>query len=247
MLQFGYGIDLAEDLNYASIICLELTNKIRFAKTGAIRKFKDIHYPDLQNLLLNDLFHKNFPTYCCVDYTSEKSFSEQLEAALNPLFLAVNTPHHYKWRYVEPVKFTQDSKLAMKQNSRRFMEGDDPIFKWPEKEECDPRTWALIEELKEQLQREAASPSQSGKWSFLKPEGFDNDLAIGFELALWGARNKYKPQASFSSQRPIIKSGSFSNYSESMTKEELVHENMKKRFAKFGGFEVTDVKVDLPK
>jgi len=48
---FGYGIDLAENLNYASIICLELKEKVRFVKSGAIRKFKDIPYPEIKNLV----------------------------------------------------------------------------------------------------------------------------------------------------------------------------------------------------
>lgn len=37
---FGYGIDLAANLNYASIICLELKEKVRFAKSEQLESSK---------------------------------------------------------------------------------------------------------------------------------------------------------------------------------------------------------------
>ncbi len=241
---YGYGIDLAQNLNYCAVYCLELKEKVRLAKSGAIRKFKDIPYPEVKNFLVEDLFQKRYPTYVCTDYTSEKSFSEELEAMLNPGFYAFGTDNYKKWKTVEPIVSTQDKNLAMKQNARLFMEGDDPLFLWPEESLVHPKIAALIKETKEQALRESAKPSQSGKWSFPKPEGQDNDLIRALELALYGAKKFYKPVSSLS-HVPTVASGTRSNYDDSSedSKENRFRNSIEKHWNK-SGLNVTDVHID---
>lgn len=241
---YGYGIDLAQDLNYAAVFCLELKDKVRLAPTGSIRKFKDIPYPEVKNFLVEELFTKNYPSYVCTDYTSEKAFSEELEAMINPGFYAFGTEYYKKWTVVEPIVSTQDKNLAMKQNARLFMEGDDPLFVWPEESIVDPRIASLIKETKEQALREAGSPSQSGKWSFPKPSGHDNDLIRALELALYGAKKYYKPITSLT-HVPFVASGTRSNYADDSdeTKESKFRNSIEKHWSK-SGLNVTDVNIE---
>lgn len=220
-----------------------MRDKVRLPARGAVRKFKDIPYPELTNFLVNDLFKTNYPTIVCVDYTSEKAFSERLEEVLNPAFLAVGTPYYKKWRIVDPIVFTQDKKLEMKQNARMFLDAENPLFIFPDPNYTDPRTQALITETQEQLLRESGGPSQSGKWSFPKPEGFDNDLAMAFELMLLGAKKFYRLQNSIA-QKPIAAGGR--QYKEEMaTPEERLQKQFLNQWQKRPAFENSDIKFDF--
>ena len=117
-----------------------------------------------------------------------------MEARLNPPFIQPKSKGFYSWKIVEPVVFTMDSKLALKQNAREMLENKH--FVWPQKEYSDPRIWSLVEELKQQMLREAGTPTFNDKMKFPKPQGHDNDLIIAFELNLFGAK-KYLPQYRF--------------------------------------------------
>ena len=74
-MNFGYGIDLAQSLNYCGIVVTSIEEQIRLV---TIKKIKNSTYPELSNLLIDDLFKRFLPSYVCVDYTNEKSFSETL-------------------------------------------------------------------------------------------------------------------------------------------------------------------------
>jgi len=191
LTKYGYGIDLAQSLNYCGIVVTEITDKIRLV---TLRKFQNISYPEITRILFNDLFKRFPPTYICIDYTNEKSFSETLEEKLNPQFTVPNSTSFTKWKIVDPVIFTQSQKLAMKQNARELLEKK--YFVWPTQSLSDPRMWSLVVELKEQMFREAGTPGLNGLLKFPKPEGHDNDLAIALELNLRGAK-KYLPEFAF--------------------------------------------------
>ena len=188
---YGYGIDLAHSLNYCGIIVTRIDKDVRLV---TIRKMKGVSYPEIAELLFDDLFKRYPPRFICTDFTNEKSFSETMEARLNPPFIQPKSKGFYSWKIVEPVVFTMDSKLALKQNAREMLENKH--FVWPQKDYSDPRIWSLVEELKQQMLREAGTPTFNDKMKFPKPQGHDNDLIIAFELNLFGAK-KYLPQYRF--------------------------------------------------
>ena len=72
------------------------------------------------------------------------------------------------------------------------MEGDNPMFRWPDLEKTHPVVAKWVEETKEQLLREAAKTMRGGtgltKAIFPKPLGYDNDLAMALELSLLRCR-----------------------------------------------------------
>ena len=182
---YGYGIDAAHTLNYCGIVITRIEDKIRLV---TVKKLRGISYPEITRILFDDLFKKYPPRYICTDYTNERSFSHTIEARKNPGFDKHSTPGFYRWKYVNPVVFTMDTKLEMKQNAREMMENKD--FVWPKKSlKANP----LVEELKDQMLREAGQPALNGKLKFPKPEGHDNDLIIALELNLFGAK-KYLPR-----------------------------------------------------
>ncbi len=191
LIIYGYGIDLAHSLNYCGIIVTRIEKDVRLV---TIRKMKGVSYPEIAELLFDDLFKRYPPHFICTDFTNEKSFSETMEARLNPPFIQPRAKGFYSWKIVEPVVFTMDSKLALKQNAREMLENKH--FVWPQKDYSDPRIWSLVEELKQQMLREAGTPTFNDKMKFPKPQGHDNDLIIAFELNLFGAK-KYLPQYRF--------------------------------------------------
>ena len=180
---YGYGIDPAQSLNYCGIVVTKIEDDIRLV---TIRKLRNIMYPELARLLFDDLFKRFPPAYICMDYTNEKSLSETIEAKSNPSFLSPTSSEYHKWRLVEPITFSQDTKLALKQNARELFENKK--FLWPKMELSDSRIWSLVEELKEQMMREAGIPGFEGQLKFPKPEGHDNDLIVALELNLYGAK-----------------------------------------------------------
>ena len=153
---YGYGIDLAHTLNYCGIIVTRIEKDVRLV---TIRKMKGISYPEIAELLFDDLFKRYPPRFIGTDFTNEKAFSETMEARLNPPFIQPSAKGFYSWKIVEPVVFTMDSKLALKQNAREMLENNH--FVWPQKEYSDPRIWSLVEELKQQMLREAGTPTSN--------------------------------------------------------------------------------------
>lgn len=182
-MTYIYGIDLGQSLNYSAVVVTKVEKKIRLA---GIRKYKKLTYPELQEILFNDLFERFAPECICVDYTNERSFSETMEAKFNSLFMDQYSSGYQRWTKVQPIVFTQDIKLAMKQNAREIFEKKQ--FVWPTRFLINPRVWSLIEELKEQMMREFGSPGANGQLKFPKPEGHDNDLIIALEMNLYGAK-----------------------------------------------------------
>lgn len=184
MVKYGYGIDLAQTLNYCGIVIIRIDKNIQIQ---TLRKFNKVLYPNIKKLLIHELFPRFPPTYVATDYSNEKAFSEELEAMINPTFTLEGHREYKKWNTVLPIRFTMESKLAMKQNSRYILENK--LFTPPSKVGSPPEIWALWEELQQQLLRENADPNPQGQLRFPKPDGYDNDLAMAFELALFGAKN----------------------------------------------------------
>lgn len=183
MTIYVYGIDLAQSLNYTAIIITKVENKkITIVR---IKKYNKMTYPELEEILFK-FFEKYKPTRVVVDYTNERSFAETIEAKLHPSFMNSNSSDYKKWKTVMPVVFSQEMKLELKQNAREIMEKGQ--FVWPNPLKTDLRVWPLIEELKSQMLKEAASPGRNGLLNFLKPAGYDNDLIIAHELNLYGAK-----------------------------------------------------------
>ncbi len=182
-MTYIYGIDVAQRLNYCGIVVTTVNERI---KIKTIRKLKDLTYPEIISNVLGDLFRRFPPGFICVDYTNEKSFSETLETHLNPSFTIPGSSNYQRWTHVEPVVFTTDMKLRLKQNARELFERE--LFVWPRRGLTDPRLWSLVDELKEQVLREIAAPGLDGQLNFPKPQGRDNNFSIAMELNLHVAR-----------------------------------------------------------
>lgn len=232
MSRYVWGIDLAESLNYCAIIVGDVTDKIRIVD---ILKFNKILYPSVQALCTGELYRKFPPLKIAVDYSNNQSFSEYLEGKINPAFLAFNTIHYGKWRTVIPVKFSQQSKLDMKQTSRQLHESE--MIEYPAEHLCSGEKAELVRELKEQLLREAATESAHGL-SFPKPEGHDNDMAIALELMALAAKPLLRNFGGGGSQ--IIGIGGGDPYAIRNPKKNPAIDNVKKRF-NFGGNMEIDV------
>ena len=244
-VRYGYGIDLAETLNYCGITVLRIQNNIQIQ---TLRKFNKKSYPEIRALLLNDLFPRFPPDYVATDYTSEKSFSEELEASLNPLFTLAHVPEHGKWKYVLPIRFSLDSKLAMKQNSRYMIESK--IFVPPPEQGSPPEIFALWEELYAQLFREVADHSSRGTYMFPKPQGFDNDLAMSFELAMFGAKDMIQEVTGDVNRESIVMSYTEDEIYPDKVKNILQNPRIAGKMKKFGeeiGVEVNGKIVDRKK
>ncbi len=177
-----WGIDLAETLNFCGIVIGVITDRILYAN---LRKFQNIMYPNIQALCTGELARKYPPTKIAVDASNNQAFAEYLEGKFNPSFLSVGSQWYGKYNTVIPVMFTFQSKLDMKQNSRQLHESN--LVQYPDPAQCSPEQRTLLNELKDQMLREAMTPTSRGL-SFPKPEGYDNDLAIANELMLKAAR-----------------------------------------------------------
>lgn len=181
-MTFIYGIDLAQSLNYTGIVVTKVSEgKIKIA---TLRKYNKQTYPELEKILF-DLFKKFIPKCIVVDYTNERSFAETIESKLHPSFMDQHSTRYRRWETVQPVVFSQETKLELKQTAREIFEKKQ--FAWP-RFPTDPRVRNLVTELKEQMLREAGSPGANGQLRFPKPEGHDNDLIIALELNLYGAK-----------------------------------------------------------
>ncbi len=177
-----WGIDLAETLNFCGIVIGIVTDRVSYAN---LRKFQNIMYPNIQSLCTGELARKYPPTKIAVDSSNNQAFAEYLEGHMNPSFLSVGSTWYGKYKTVIPVQFTFQSKLDMKQNSRQLHESG--LIQYPDPLLCSSEQRALLTELKDQMLREAMTPTSRGL-SFPKPEGYDNDLAIANELMLKAAR-----------------------------------------------------------
>ena len=194
-LNYFWGIDVAENLNFFAVWVLYIMDGHIRVKT--VKKAKNVLYPTLEKMLTGPggLSKKYPPKEIWTDYTSEKSFSEWLEAKFHPAFSNPHSKQYKKWRTVFPMVSTQPSNLTMKQNASHLMQPDqngDSIFQWPDPKKSHPSTAALCAEAKEQMLRESSHSMMSGagmtKPVFPKPIGYDNDLIRSLELALMGAR-----------------------------------------------------------
>jgi hypothetical protein len=183
---YVYGVDPATELNYCgiSVLAVDFTK----AHLQSIKKTTKTTYPEIHEKLKN-MFQRMTPTKIVIDYTNNENFAQEIEAKLNPRYLAVGTPYYKKFTFVEPYRFDQGSKLALMQNMRSFFENK--WFQLPiHHPQMMPETWSLIVELKEQLNRINAVPTHGEVGlKFPKPYGHDDDLAISLALALWGCKD----------------------------------------------------------
>lgn len=182
---YAYGIDVAETLNFTAIVVTHVTDAVRLR---TIRKLNETSYPIIQRMLEHELFPRYPPFAVGIDYTSEKSVAEGIEAILHPGFINPYDPTYRRWERVDAIVNTDVNKLAMKQNARRFLESG--IFVMPDVVHLQGPMQALVQELKDQMDREAASPGRGHvPLHFKKPKGKDNDLIIALEHNLYALRN----------------------------------------------------------
>lgn len=199
-MQYIYGIDLAEALNFFA--CWILYPQDGHIRIKTVKKARNVLYPTLVEMFTNPktgLFKKYPPTEIWTDYTNEKSFSEFMETHFNPAFANPHSKKYKKWTIVHPVISSQPVNLQMKQNMAQMLqknENDFTIFEFPDPRKTRPETGIIIEEAKEQALREAAHTTKSGagmtKAVFPKPVGYDNDLIRALELGALGARKYAK-------------------------------------------------------
>lgn len=247
MTIYVYGIDLAESLNYWCVWINAVNfNRVRIA---TIRAGKDGLYPDLEHMIKTELIPRFPPREIWIDYTSEKSFSEWLESDLHPAFKNPSSSQYKKWKYVEPVIFSQPVKLNMKQNARQMMEPDEKghqIFEWPDIAKCHPTMAKFVTEAKAQHLREAGitSPMSGGtiRMRFPKPQGYDNDFVMANELSLMGCR-KFVTHFSGTGGVPIVHGAKLKDPKEKVDPLKVLTKKTKERM---GSFNVTSVSYDIP-
>ena len=199
-MQYIYGIDLAESLNFFA--CWILYPQDGHIRIKTVKKAKNVLYPTLVEMFTNPktgLFKKYPPTEIWTDYTNEKSFTEFMETHFNPAFANPHSQKYKKWTIMHPVVSSQPKNLEMKQNAAQMLQKNEAgftIFEFPDPKRTRPETGIIIEEAKEQTLREAAHTMKSGagmtKAVFPKPTGYDNDLIRALELAMLGARKYAK-------------------------------------------------------
>lgn len=209
-----YGIDLAESLNYTGIVITEVTDKIRLR---TLRKFNHVKYPMIHHLLQTDLFPNVRPDKLAIDYTSEKAFSEELEARMNPSFTTPGSPSFGTWRYVVPMVMSKGMNLKLKQNARLMLESK--LFVWPDDPSPVKEIQDLVQQLYDQMMREVGDPRPSGM-TFPKPSGQDNDLIRALEMNLMVAK-EFLQDYTYPSAGPVWGTGSYDDMDYSKTPREI--------------------------
>lgn len=234
---FEYGIDLAENLNFCSIIIGKPEkDEVRLAY---LANFNKVSYPQIEGFVLDKLI-PTFPPFrggIHTDYTNEKSFSEFLETHLNPAWSNPNSSNYKKWTWVDPVIMNDVENLALYQNAYQMME--DGIFRKPDRNETDPEMWALWEKLDNQLMETIYEPSRGNTpIKFPKPKGQDNDMAKALILMLKGARHRIGHFSGTGGTPTMVGKRIEDSYPKS--KKEIIEDQMKKKLKNFG---ITDIDI----
>jgi hypothetical protein len=193
MARYVYGLDAAETTDYFGIAVHDLNmseyetvrgqkvpKAYRLPKLVTLRAFYNYRYPEVERILLHDLFRRFPPAYLVYDYSNEKSFGERLV-------------ERFGKERVELLTFSSAVKLQLKKDGTTILQMG---YKFPRVDNLPysakgqpPQMsirW-LVEELIKQLHNEQMFPTKSGnKLTFDHPPGRHNDLAIAWELSVHG-------------------------------------------------------------
>jgi hypothetical protein len=249
VVQYIYGIDLAESLNFFA--CWILYPQDGHIRVRTVKKAKNVLYPTLVEMFTNPntgLFKKYPPSEIWTDYTNEKSFTEFMETHFNPAFANPHSKKYKKWTIMHPVVSSQPMNLQMKQNMAQMLQSDEngfTVFEFPDPKKTRPETGVIIAEAKEQTLREAAVTNKAGsgmmKATFPKPTGYDNDLIRALELGALGAR-KYATSISNLNTEVTVKSTRIAPKQEMTERKKWGLESLRR----MQGFNITGIDVHLP-
>lgn len=171
MVRYIYGHDLAETVDFYALLIHRLEPDSNIPILQTIRKIRKVKYPQIREILRKELYPR-FPPYLHVtDYTSERSFSQELEA---------------EGQKVLPIHFNTSSKLLLKQDGLKILQ-EGYTFPDPYKT-SNPMLKEWILELMDQLKHEQILyvGNNTEHISFDHPEGDHNDLATAWELSIHG-------------------------------------------------------------
>jgi len=180
-----YGIDLASKDDYFAVVLNQLPpyeSKLYKDDLGSylprlrtLRQYHRTDYPKMARMLRDELFKRFPPFYIVIDYTAEKTFTD-------------NLIEKYKEEKVEKINFNIGSKKMLKEDGLNIL-SQGYQFPNPEQIPSGPSTEAVKEWLRildNQLRHEQVISTRSNKISFDHPEGEHNDLAIAWELSAHG-------------------------------------------------------------
>lgn len=188
-----YGIDLASKDDFFAVVLNQLPpydSKIYkddpssyLPRLRTLRQYHRTDYPKMERMLKEELFKRFPPFYIVIDYTSEKTFTD-------------NLVEKYKEERVEKINFNTASKKMLKEDGLNMMSQG---YEFPNPEQLpngnsmeQVKEWFRI--LDTQLRHEQVLSTKSNKISFDHPEGEHNDLAIAWELSAHGClRYMMKP------------------------------------------------------
>ena len=181
-----YGIDLASKDDFFAVVLLQLppydgerykdNPSAYLPRLRTLRQYHRTDYPKMARMLREELFKRFPPFYIVIDYTAEKTFTD-------------NLVEQYKDDRVEKINFNIASKKMLKEDGLNMMSQG---FEFPNPEQLpngnsmeQVKEWLRILDM--QLRHEQIITTRSNKISFDHPEGEHNDLGIAWELAAHGA------------------------------------------------------------
>jgi len=180
-----YGIDLASKDDFFAVVLNQLppyeseiykdNPSAYLPRLRTLRQYHRTDYPKMERMLKEELFKRFPPFYIVIDYTSEKTFTD-------------NLVQKYKEEKVEKINFNLASKKMLKEDGLNMMSQG---YQFPNPEQLpngnsmeQVREWLRI--LDNQLRHEQVISTRSNKISFDHPEGEHNDLATAWELSAHG-------------------------------------------------------------
>lgn len=188
-----YGIDLASKDDFFAVVLNQLppyeseiykdNPDSYLPRLRTLRQYHRTDYPKMMRMLQQDLFKRFPPFYIVIDYTAEKTFTD-------------NLVEKYKEERIEKINFNIASKKMLKEDGLNMMSQG---YEFPNPEQLPSgnsmdqvKEWLRI--LDTQLRHEQVLATRSNKISFDHPEGEHNDLAIAWELSAHGClRYMLKP------------------------------------------------------
>ena len=180
-----YGIDLASKDDFFAVVLNQLPpyeSELYKDDPGSylprlrtLRQYHRTDYPKMERMLREELFKRFPPFYIVIDYTAEKTFTD-------------NLVERFKEDKIEKINFNIGSKKMLKEDGLNMM-SQGYQFPNPEQIPSNSSTEVIKEWLRildNQLRHEQIMTTRSNKISFDHPEGEHNDLAIAWELSAHG-------------------------------------------------------------
>ena len=180
-----YGIDLASKDDYFAVVLNQLppyTSELYKDNPSAylprlrtLRQYHRTDYPKMARMLNEEMFKRFPPFYIVIDYTAEKTFTD-------------NLIEKYNDDKIEKINFNTASKKMLKEDGLNMMSQG---YQFPNPEQLPNgnsmeqiKEWIRI--LDTQLRHEQVISTRSNKISFDHPEGEHNDLSTAWELSAHG-------------------------------------------------------------